>query len=110
MQVIPVEGELSLWAALATLAKQGIRSILVEGGSAVFTAFLREQLWDKLSVFIAPLILGQGINAVGELGITAVKDALRLHDVSIKSIGNQVLFEGSRTVCLREETHVHRNR
>jgi uridylate kinase len=35
-------------------------------------------------------------------------DALRLRDVSIKVIGDQVLCEGSRTA--REEAHVYRDR
>ena len=91
----PNNDALSLQAVLAALAGYGIRSIFVEGGSAVFTAFLRQGLWDKLAVFIAPLVLGQGLNAVGDLGINAVKNALHLNDVSFKQIGEQMLLEAS---------------
>jgi len=104
VQVVPVNGGLSIQAVLTVLAERGVRSVLVEGGGAVFTSFLKEGLWDRLAVFTAPLVLGQGINAIGDLGIKAVKDALHLHDVSIKTIGDQVLYEGSR-----EESHVYRN-
>ena len=112
-QVLPVDsaaasGGISLRAALAALAERGVRSVLVEGGSTIFTSFLREGLWDRLTVFIAPLVLGQGTSAAGDLGIRTVKDALRLHDVSIKTIGDQVLIEGGRVA--KEETLVYRDR
>jgi diaminohydroxyphosphoribosylaminopyrimidine deaminase/5-amino-6-(5-phosphoribosylamino)uracil reductase len=90
------DGTVTLAAALNALAEIGVRSILVEGGSGVYTSFLREGLWDKLAVFIAPLVLGEGINAIGGLGIARVSDALRLCDVSVKTIGSQVMIEGAR--------------
>jgi len=96
VQVEALKGGLSLQSVLSALAKRGVRSVYVEGGGAVFSSFLREGLWDKLTVFIAPILLGEGLNAAGALGIKTVKDALRLHDVSIKTIGDQVLIEGRR--------------
>jgi diaminohydroxyphosphoribosylaminopyrimidine deaminase/5-amino-6-(5-phosphoribosylamino)uracil reductase len=87
----------SLAVVLDALADIGVRSILVEGGSGVYTSFLREGLWDKLTVFAAPLVLGEGISATGDLGITRVSDALRLRDVSVKTIGSQVMIEGARS-------------
>jgi diaminohydroxyphosphoribosylaminopyrimidine deaminase/5-amino-6-(5-phosphoribosylamino)uracil reductase len=93
--VIPL-GELSLPGVLAALAAQGARSVLVEGGAAVFTSFLKAGLWDRIAVFTAPLMLGQGISWAGDLGISAVKDAIRLEDVLIKRIGQQVLLDARR--------------
>lgn len=113
IQVIPVRGEgragLSLQGVLAVLAERGVRSVLVEGGSTIFTAFLKEGLWDGLAVFIAPLLIGQGISALGDLGIGTVKEALRFQDVSLRPLGDQLLFEGRR-ISLQEEAHVYRNR
>ena len=94
----------SLQTVLSALAELGIRSVLVEGGGAVFTSFLREGLWDRLSVFIAPIVIGEGVSAVGDLRITAVSNALRLCNVSIKRIGDQVLIEGNR-----EDGNVYRD-
>jgi len=98
-----------LKAVLKELAKRNILSVLVEGGSGILTSFLKEGLWDRYAVFTSPIILGQGINSVGDLGIKIVKDAVRLYDVSIKILGDQVLYEGSRTLTM-EETNVYRNR
>lgn len=112
IRVIPIAaGEgigLSLQRVLDVLADLGVRSVLVEGGAGIFTGFLKQGLWDRLAVFIAPLVLGQGISAVGDLGIKAVKDALHIQDVSFRTIGDQVLFEGARTTS-KGEPHVYRD-
>ena len=89
------EKGLPLGAVLDALGKRGIRSVLVEGGGAVFSSFLREGLWDRLSVFTAPIILGDGVSAVSGLGTNTVGGALQFTDVSIKRIGRQTLFEGN---------------
>ena len=57
---------------------------------------------DKLSVYIAPLLVGKGIEAVGDLDIKRLRDALRLERVSIETIGDQVLVQGRRPL-FREE-------
>jgi diaminohydroxyphosphoribosylaminopyrimidine deaminase/5-amino-6-(5-phosphoribosylamino)uracil reductase len=96
--VIPLDGGdaegLPLRAVLAALGGRGIRSVLVEGGEKIFSSFLREGLWDRLSVFLAPLILGGGKPAVSRLGRDSLSQALCFQNTSIKRIGNQILFEG----------------
>lgn len=54
------EGLVSLDAALQDLRRRGIRSVLVEGGSRVIASFLREHLVDRLSLFVAPVLIGEG--------------------------------------------------
>jgi diaminohydroxyphosphoribosylaminopyrimidine deaminase/5-amino-6-(5-phosphoribosylamino)uracil reductase len=71
-----------------------VRSILVEGGAEVFSSFLREGLWDKISVFTAPLILGAGRKSVDGPAVRRVAGALRLRDVSVKRLKDQILMEG----------------
>jgi diaminohydroxyphosphoribosylaminopyrimidine deaminase / 5-amino-6-(5-phosphoribosylamino)uracil reductase len=50
----PLAGE------LADLAGDGVQSLLLEGGPRLATAFLRENLMDKLLVFVAPKVSGEG--------------------------------------------------
>jgi diaminohydroxyphosphoribosylaminopyrimidine deaminase/5-amino-6-(5-phosphoribosylamino)uracil reductase len=45
---------------LAALAADGVQSLLLEGGPTVAAAFLREDLVDKLLVFVAPKLAGDG--------------------------------------------------
>jgi len=90
------EGRIDLTAALKHLADLRIESILVEGGGTVFTSFIRQKLFDKISFFIAPMIIGSGIESVGNLGIQAISDAYRLQHVSIEIIDRQAVVEGYR--------------
>ena len=45
---------------LTTLGRREISSLLVEGGAAVITSFLKEKLADRLIVILAPKIVGRG--------------------------------------------------
>ncbi len=53
-------GRLPLRRVLGGLWSRGIRSLLVEGGSQVLSAFLREGCVDRFSLFQAPLLIGEG--------------------------------------------------
>ena len=58
----------SLSSALQILySEYSIRSILVEGGAEVFSTFLRARLVDRLDVFLAPKLIGQGRGAFSGL-------------------------------------------
>lgn len=63
--------------ALAALAQRGIERILLEGGPTLAAAFLRAGLIDEVVVYIAPMLLGAGRVAVGDLGIETLAGALR---------------------------------
>src|SRR5262245_37888032 len=60
---------IDLAALLVRLAQRGARSVLVEGGGRVITSFLRARLVDRIVVSIAPIVLGAGVDAVGDLAI-----------------------------------------
>ena len=45
------------------LYSKGITSLMVEGGSELLRSFLEEDLWDKVRVEQAPVILGNGVKA-----------------------------------------------
>jgi len=52
--------EVDLEALLHDLYKRGVQSIIVEGGSYVHSEFIRRRLWQKMIVFVAPMIVGGG--------------------------------------------------
>lgn len=64
-------------AALATLWDNERRHVLLEGGPTVAAAFLSAGVVDEIVCYVAPLLLGAGRNAVADLGITTIADALR---------------------------------
>ncbi|PIN98577.1 MAG: riboflavin biosynthesis protein RibD [Candidatus Diapherotrites archaeon CG10_big_fil_rev_8_21_14_0_10_31_34] len=79
---------------LFILAEKKVSSILVEGGSAIFTSFLTEKLADKLMLFISPKILGNdSIPVFGFLGFEKVSESPELKNPVFTKIGSDVLFE-----------------
>jgi riboflavin-specific deaminase-like protein len=79
---------------LARLRALGIRSVLVEGGARVITSLLRGRLVDRMVVAVAPLLLGEGTEAVGDLGSSVVSDGLRLSDTTVHQAGADLLVAG----------------
>jgi diaminohydroxyphosphoribosylaminopyrimidine deaminase/5-amino-6-(5-phosphoribosylamino)uracil reductase len=51
---------------LAALGAEGVQSLLLEGGPTLAAAFLQEDLVDKLLVFVAPKLSGEGPRLLDE--------------------------------------------
>ena len=88
------KGFLNLHQVCQKLAALNITSILVEGGSKILTSFIREQLVDRISIFIAPKIIGAGIGAINELGIQKMADAFTFENTSYEMIDGVIHFSG----------------
>jgi riboflavin biosynthesis pyrimidine reductase len=67
---------------------------LVEGGSRIITSFLKERLADKILIVVAPKFIGTGIEALGDLGIRYLKQAVRISRMKTKRFGGDILIEG----------------
>ena len=63
--------------ALDSLFEQGVRHLMVEGGSSILSTFLAAELVDELIVYVAPTLLGSGTPALNDLGITTLAKAQR---------------------------------
>ncbi len=87
-------GNVDLPALLKLLGQRDITSVLVEGGSAVITSFLRAGLADRIIAIIAPKIMGRGTDAVGELNIQEVAQAIPLTFEKVYRSGDDVVVEG----------------
>jgi diaminohydroxyphosphoribosylaminopyrimidine deaminase/5-amino-6-(5-phosphoribosylamino)uracil reductase len=62
VETVRIDGRADLTSVLRELHSRGIQSLLVEGGAAVHTEILRQGLWQKMILFVAPMIVG-GANA-----------------------------------------------
>ena len=69
-----------------------IQSILVEAGPTLATSLLRSGLADRISLFIAPMIIGSGTPAVTSLGIDLLRDALTFDETEWQHVGDDMLF------------------
>jgi diaminohydroxyphosphoribosylaminopyrimidine deaminase/5-amino-6-(5-phosphoribosylamino)uracil reductase len=88
-------GGVDLEALLGELGRRQIMSVLVEGGATLLGALFDAGLVDKVQAVIAPLIIGGAAPvAVAGHGATRMADALRLLDLSVDRLGEDVLVTG----------------
>ncbi|MBA2359965.1 MAG: bifunctional diaminohydroxyphosphoribosylaminopyrimidine deaminase/5-amino-6-(5-phosphoribosylamino)uracil reductase RibD [Actinobacteria bacterium] len=89
---LPPESDLELRSGplgeeLAQLAEEGVQSLLLEGGPTIAAAFLREGLLDKMLVFVAPTIAGEGPRL-----FEGIAPATRLTRLRVRPVGEDVLL------------------
>jgi diaminohydroxyphosphoribosylaminopyrimidine deaminase/5-amino-6-(5-phosphoribosylamino)uracil reductase len=73
---------------LESLAKDGVQSLLLEGGPTVAAAFLEADLVDKLLVFVAPRLSGEGPGM-----LEGLLRPLELTRMEARPIGADVLLQ-----------------
>ncbi len=83
----------SLEDELGALGREGVQSLLLEGGPTIATAVLTRGLVDRLLLFIAPVLSGGGPAVLG-----ALPEPIDLPAPMLEQIGDDVLVD----VRLRE--------
>jgi diaminohydroxyphosphoribosylaminopyrimidine deaminase/5-amino-6-(5-phosphoribosylamino)uracil reductase len=73
--------------ALARLAREGVQSLLLEGGPTLAAAFLEADLVDELLLFVAPTLAGAGPGL-----LTALSGPRRLSRLTSRAVGDDVLL------------------
>ena len=76
------------------LADREISNVLIEGGSRVIGNALQNNLVDKMMIYTAPKIMGEGIDAVRGIKAGRLSGTIGLKDISIQQIGGDLLVEG----------------
>ncbi|EDP75259.1 bifunctional diaminohydroxyphosphoribosylaminopyrimidine deaminase/5-amino-6-(5-phosphoribosylamino)uracil reductase RibD [Hydrogenivirga sp. 128-5-R1-1] len=84
--------KIELGELLKELASRDVLHLLVEGGAYTVSQFLKEGLWDRLVVFQAPRVMGDGISLSG-LGVDRVNDCLKLKIRREHALGEDRVFE-----------------
>ena len=93
--VIKTKGErVSLPELLKALAKLGISGILVEGGSETLTSFLKAKLADRITVFIAPKLLGGTRSPITQSLCQTPKKSPKIVWTTIKKFDDDFMLEG----------------
>ncbi|HET6652679.1 MAG TPA: bifunctional diaminohydroxyphosphoribosylaminopyrimidine deaminase/5-amino-6-(5-phosphoribosylamino)uracil reductase RibD [Nocardioides sp.] len=78
--------------ALAELFARDRQHVFLEGGPTLAAAFLAADLVDEVVAYVAPMLLGAGRSAVGDLGIGTISQARHLDVTDV-----HVLGEGAET-------------
>ena len=66
------------------------RHVWLEGGPRLAAGFWRAGLVDRVVAYVAPALLGAGVGAVADLGITTIEDAARLVLDDVTRVGDDV--------------------
>ena len=77
-----------------------VNDLLVEGGSATATAFLAADLVDRILIYRAPILVGEGKNSVGYIGLDVIANAhgrWRASDAAHLGIDRLEVYERVRT-------------
>jgi diaminohydroxyphosphoribosylaminopyrimidine deaminase/5-amino-6-(5-phosphoribosylamino)uracil reductase len=85
--------------ALTVLRREGIRSLLVEGGGRFTTSLLEAGVVDRIYDVTAPVLLGQGTPAFGPRRATPLGAAPRWETVERRALGPDSLVVTDRDLC-----------
>lgn len=95
--VVPSKnGKVNLKELMIALGNLKIDSILLEGGGTLNFSALEEGIVDKVKIYIAPKIIGgkDSKTPIEGKGIDNLKDAFKITNLSVSTIGEDILVEG----------------
>ena len=109
-------------AVLAALFVDGIRSVFVEGGPTLASAFIAAGLVDEYLIYLAPALIGGATSqhlAIGDIGVGTIGETRRLRIASVEVLGEDLLLTASPVapsdsassppVTSERTAHVHRD-
>ena len=78
------------------MAKNGIASILLEGGSEVNAAALEAEIVDRVVLFYSPKLIGgkKSFGMIGGQGKSLISEAIKVDDLNIRRIGTDYIVDG----------------
>ena len=88
------DGQVCLQRALKLLLSRGIKSLMVEGGASVISAFLKARLVDALVLTITPQFVG-GYKAVNDLGKVSRCALPKLKPFFSERVGDDLIVWGN---------------
>jgi diaminohydroxyphosphoribosylaminopyrimidine deaminase/5-amino-6-(5-phosphoribosylamino)uracil reductase len=78
---------------LRNLSAEGISSVLLEGGASLVAPFIKGSFADSLHLFIAPKILGGGLNSFQLNLPLSLYQHIKLKTMNVENIGQDILVE-----------------
>lgn len=99
-----IKAEIDLKKVLEELGRRSIQSVMVEGGATLAALLIDARLVNKVTFFIAPLIIGgvKAPSAIAGAGAERIADALQLEQVEVRHHGRDVELTGYPLEAARE--------
>lgn len=91
-----IERRVDLDALMTALGQHGINSLMVEGGAQIIGSLADAGLIDRVTAFIAPVLLGGdgATSPIGGSGVAQADHGLRLANPRIEQIGDDIRISG----------------
>lgn len=93
LEIVPAEGRFDFARIFGELHARGIRSVIIEGGALVHSEVIRRELWQKMTLFIAPLIVGgaEAPSIFSGPGVPRLTDAYRFRFDRVEQLGSDLM-------------------
>jgi diaminohydroxyphosphoribosylaminopyrimidine deaminase/5-amino-6-(5-phosphoribosylamino)uracil reductase len=88
------KGKIDLKWVLKFLGEREVTSVLIEGGGTVVGEALARNLVDKMMIYTAPKIMGEGLAGVRGLKPKRLNEIIQLKEMSFDKIGEDILIQG----------------
>ncbi len=83
-------------ALLRYLGQRGILQLIIEGGSRLFSSVFKENLAQRLTVYVGACLLGaEGLSLFSQLNLESIEKAIRMHLIQMKRLGKDVRLDYS---------------
>jgi len=87
-----IKGDIT--TALRQIYLKGVNSLLIEGGSAVWTSFIKSNFVDRVIIIKSPLFIGgKGLSSIGDVNIDSLIVARKFNLLSTHQIKDDILLE-----------------
>jgi len=91
----------SLKEAMQDLFEKKMINLFLEGGKNLASHFIQEHLVQRVSLFLNPSFLGNGISALGELNINSLNNRPRLTELKSSWFGDDLYLSG-KLLCSQD--------
>ena len=88
-----VTGHRNIEQTLTELRNKGVRSVFVEGGPTLASAFIEAGIVDRFYIYLAPVLLGGPKLALTDLGISTLTERLNLKLIVVELLGEDIYIE-----------------
>ena len=96
-------GRIDLRDLTLKAGKGGMTSLIIEGGGRLAAAALKDGIVDRVMIYVAPRLIGEGVNAIGQLDTVELDKAIRLDQISTRRLGDDLLYTADvRYPCSRD--------
>lgn len=79
---------------LKALGDKGIEKVLIEGGGHTLGEAFDQRLVDRVVFYVAPVLIGGGVPAIGGRGLGSIGEGIQLQDVTYQQIGPDLKIQG----------------